>query len=93
MSKMDNQRAMREAKWARTQAAAAARRPAGATADDAPVAPRDDASPAAAKKRSVTKPVTPATASETDALCGHSSMNGRTCTRPAGHSEKSHRYG
>lgn len=28
-----------------------------------------------------------------DALCGHKSMNGRTCTREAGHAAKSHRYG
>ena len=24
--------------------------------------------------------------------CGHKSMNGRECTRPAGHAEKNHRY-
>lgn len=29
---------------------------------------------------------------EGDALCGHRSMNGRTCTREHGHSAKSHRY-
>ncbi len=32
---------------------------------------------------------------DTDAvekLCGHRSMNGRTCTREAGHAAKSHRY-
>jgi hypothetical protein len=28
----------------------------------------------------------------TDALCGHRSMNGRTCTREVGHAAKSHRY-
>lgn len=28
----------------------------------------------------------------TDALCGHRSMNGRTCTREQGHAAKSHRY-
>ncbi len=33
-----------------------------------------------------------APASPTDALCGHRSMNGRTCTREQGHVEKSHRY-
>lgn len=26
-------------------------------------------------------------------LCGHRSMNGRSCTRDAGHAEKNHRYG
>ena len=32
---------------------------------------------------------------ETDAgaeLCGHRAISGRTCTREAGHSAKSHRY-
>ena len=28
----------------------------------------------------------------TSGLCGHRSMNGRTCTREQGHSAKSHRY-
>lgn len=27
-----------------------------------------------------------------DGLCGHRSMNGRTCTREQGHAAKSHRY-
>ena len=27
-----------------------------------------------------------------DELCGHRSMNGRTCTREKGHSAKNHRY-
>jgi len=27
-----------------------------------------------------------------DGLCGHRSMNGRTCTREQGHTAKSHRY-
>ena len=27
-----------------------------------------------------------------EALCGHRSMNNRTCRRPAGHPEKNHRY-
>jgi hypothetical protein len=33
----------------------------------------------------------PAKAQTTD-LCGHRSMNGRTCTREHGHAAKSHRY-
>lgn len=90
MSKMDNQRAMREAKWARTEAAAAARRPEGKAAAKPPVAPTS-ATPAP-KKRATTKASASSTPTETGALCGHSSMNGRTCTREAGHSEKSHRY-
>ena len=35
---------------------------------------------------------TASAASPTDALCGHRSMNGRTCTRELGHAAKSHRY-
>lgn len=31
-------------------------------------------------------------ASSTDELCGHRSMNGRSCTREQGHAAKSHRY-
>ena len=27
-----------------------------------------------------------------EALCGHRSMNNRSCRRPAGHAEKNHRY-
>jgi hypothetical protein len=39
------------------------------------------------------KAVAPAPKPESDALCGHRSMNGRTCTREQGHAAKSHRYG
>jgi hypothetical protein len=35
-------------------------------------------------------PVAPA--APTDELCGHRSMNGRTCTREHGHAARSHRY-
>ena len=31
-------------------------------------------------------------AAHADALCGHRSMNGRSCTREHGHAAKSHRY-
>jgi hypothetical protein len=78
MSKMDNLRAMREAKYA-----AAQKRSAGAPArPQAPVAPP---APAA-------KPVTPDAQPATDDLCGHRNMSGRTCTREQGHPQKSHRY-
>ncbi len=87
MSKIDAMRAMREAKYAERQARAGtpARRP----ATRPPVAP-----PVAA----TTPPATRAAARETagtadEGLCGHRSINGRTCTRERGHSAKSHRYG
>lgn len=82
MSKLDAQRALKLAKFERDQERARARQ-GGAprvNATPPPVAPRT-AAPAAPK----------AAASATD-TCGHKSMNGRACTREAGHSEKSHRY-
>lgn len=95
MSKADAQRALREAKYARIsasgptrrEAAAAAAAAAGGEAPQAPAPPKPTVKPARAAKSS---PAATAPASE---LCGHKSMNGRACTRPAGHSEKSHRYG
>jgi hypothetical protein len=86
MSKLDAQRAMREAKYARDSASGPTRREAAAAASGgvAPVAP------ARATTSSKAKSAPAASASED--LCGHKSMNGRACTREAGHSEKSHRY-
>jgi hypothetical protein len=85
MSKMDNLRAMREAKYAAAQKQAAAA-PAKRTAARAPVAP-----PAAAPTRPV-EPAGVAEAADTEELCGHRNMSGRTCTRERGHAAKSHRY-
>lgn len=85
MSKMDNLRAMREAKYADAQkrAASAPTRPTA----KAPVAP---AAPAA--KRAAEPAASPDAAADTDELCGHRNMSGRTCTRERGHAAKSHRY-
>ena len=88
MSKMDNLRAMREAKYAEAQkrATSAPARPKAA----APVAP-----PAPAAKKAATSAAQPEVESEqsaTEELCGHRNMSGRTCTRERGHSAKSHRY-
>ena len=79
MSKEAALRAMREAKYARSAAA---------------VPPATGATKATKPTRSTkAKPSSPADVQEpTDALCGHRSMNGRTCTREAGHAAKSHRY-
>lgn len=91
MSKMDNLRAMREAKYAETvkrSAAAAKSTGSKATAGKAkdPAAPTPRADPAAAARPS----------DDTDAaepaLCGHRNMSGRSCTREHGHAAKSHRY-
>ena len=87
MSKLDAQRAMREAKYARDRASGPTRREA-AGVGGTPVAPAAD-TPS-------TKPTRAAKAAPTAAApeerCGHKSMNGRACTRESAHSEKSHRY-
>ena len=77
MSKEAALRAMREEAYAE--------RTAGSTA--APKAVTRAARPAAPKPAAAGAPA------ESDALCGHRSMNGRTCTREHGHAAKSHRYG
>lgn len=86
MSKMDALRAMREARY--EQRTAGARKPAAAS----PQAPAQRPTP-------VERQATPAdTAAPADAelpedrLCGHRAISGRTCTREAGHTAKSHRY-
>jgi hypothetical protein len=81
MSKMDGLRAMREARYAEAAARAAQAKPNAKKA--APVAPP-------APKKSA--PATSEPGAD-DGLCGHRSMNGRTCTREHGHAAKSHRYG
>ena len=89
MSKMDDLRAMREARYAAARAGAAKPAP----AKPAPAEP----SPAPAAKRAPRAPAArtaelPADPGATAALCGHRNMGGRTCTREQGHTAKSHRY-
>jgi len=90
MSKVDAQRAMREAKYARDSAGAADRRAAAAAAVGATPAAPPARTPSAKPARAATPATAAAPAGE---LCGHKSMNGRACTRAAGHPEKNHRYG
>ncbi len=76
MSKEAELRRMREARYAGRSAAAAA-------------------APNRLKlvKPGAELPVAPPVAqTTTEALCGHRSMNGRTCTREQGHAAKTHRY-
>lgn len=87
MSKLDAQRAMREAKYARDSASGPTRREAAAAASGGSI-PAVRPTPSAGPARKVAA----APAPEGDP-CGHRSMNGRACTRELGHSEKSHRYG
>ena len=91
MSKEAALRAMREARYtARNAGPAAPARPAKPTARRGPLAAvPDDATPDDATSVGATSvDAAPAT----DELCGHRSMNVRTCTREHGHAAKSHRY-
>jgi hypothetical protein len=79
MSKSDDTRAMREARYEAFRARAA--KPA-ATLEPPPHVPHR-----AEKAEAVPAP-TPAD----PGLCGHRAISGRTCTRDQGHAAKSHRY-
>ena len=96
MSKVDAQRAMREAKYARNNASGPTRREAAAAQAGATApAPTSDApaAKAAPKARAAKSAPVEKVAAPANELCGHRSMNGRACTREAGHPEKNHRYG
>jgi len=89
MSKMDNLRAMREARYEESQARA--------RASAASSGPKPTATPPTAITPSERPPVLavvpdPPEAAPEESLCGHRNMSGRTCTRETGHSAKSHRY-
>jgi len=91
MSKMDNLRAMREAKYEaqkRASAAAANSRP-GPPAAPVVLAARQEAGSVAVPAPA---PASTSAEADTDELCGHRNMSGRTCTRESGHAAKSHRY-
>jgi hypothetical protein len=91
MSKLDAQRAMREAKYARDRASGPTRREAAAGESGVPAQAAARPTPRAA--RASTPAAEPAAPADPKAeRCGHRSMNGRSCTRDAGHSETSHRY-
>jgi hypothetical protein len=88
MSKVDAQRAMREARYAALQAQTPpARRPAPPreqpTAEAPPVEAPPTANPPAQHRRG---------ADTATRLCGHRSIGNKSCQREAGHSEKAHRY-
>lgn len=97
---------MREARYAAAGAGTKGAKSAAARSATepvtAPAAPRKR--PAGAKKvgaatpeptetpEQIGAPAAPAAEEPVEALCGHRSMNGRNCRRPAGHAEKNHRY-
>jgi hypothetical protein len=92
MSKMDNLRAMREARYEESRARAKL----NATPTRTPAPVRPERSPTLAvvpdppeTGRADADQVEP---EQAEALCGHRNMGGRTCTREAGHAAKSHRY-
>jgi hypothetical protein len=88
MSKMDNLRAMREARYAEAQ-----KRAAGSPAKPVARPPVAPATPAARQKSApVVATREGAAPTSVEELCGHRNMSGRTCTRERGHAAKSHRY-
>lgn len=84
MSKMDNLRAMREARY---EAASRAAKPSAAKPAAAPKKPAQPVTKRAEPKASAADPE-----AAQEELCGHRAISGRTCTREKGHSAKSHRY-
>src|SRR5262245_48678653 len=97
MSKVDAQRAMREARYAAMQAQTSpARRPAPAKKEPvevAPVEPLPAASPPAQRRRAADRRTAAADSDAPSGLCGHrSSIGNKSCQREAGHAEKAHRY-
>lgn len=88
MSKVDANRAMREAKYAR---GGKPPDPPGSVPSKAPARPRPASPKTGATKTGAT--ASPVAAEETtDERCGHRNMGGKSCSRPMGHSEKNHRY-
>ena len=88
MSKMDELRAMREARY--EQMSARASKPPAAPAKTPRVASSKTASPAARPVED--ERVGDSTEPREASLCGHRAISGRTCTREQGHAAKSHRY-
>ncbi|CAN5143938.1 hypothetical protein BH09ACT12_BH09ACT12_08160 [soil metagenome] len=84
MSKMDNLRAMREARYEAAQKLA--------KSAPAKAGPKAAAKTAPTKAAKASPPTPEAAPPATEALCGHRNMSGRTCTREQGHAAKSHRY-
>lgn len=100
MSKMDGLRAMREARYdaaeKRGAAAASARTaPTEKPAAKTPAKKKPAPAPSADETLEGTAVAVDADAStvvDSDDLCGHRAISGRTCTREKGHAAKSHRY-
>ncbi|WP_295701763.1 hypothetical protein [Lapillicoccus sp.] len=83
MSKTDDMRAMREARY-KAATTGAAKPTAAPSTQRRPPQP--------AERAETTPPPASATQPEQAGLCGHRAISGRTCTREDGHAAKSHRY-
>ncbi|MDN4161347.1 hypothetical protein [Nocardioides abyssi] len=102
MSKMDNLRALREARYeqdkaARTAAPSTSTRTSPSTSPSTSPGRASGSAPAARKAAPRRAPAAAPTADSgstppAESACGHRAISGRTCTRPAGHAEKNHRY-
>lgn len=93
MSKVDALRALREAKYAAARANAP---DSGVNRAAAAVPPAGTAAPATRVPKTARPAleVVPDVEAVPDvaAPCGHRNMGGKSCSRPAGHPEKNHRY-
>ena len=100
MSKLDAQRAMKAARYDAAKAASSTRattktstkttEPGSKPATGGKPATRATRSRAKTTKAAAPEPATDAAV--TAELCGHRSIQGKTCKRPLGHSETSHKY-
>jgi hypothetical protein len=94
MSKVDAQRAMREARYAAGQTAQDGRAAPSAAAPKAaaPVAAPDGPKPVRKRTAAPPSPAKEPAATPAGGLCGHRSIGNKSCSRPAAHPEKNHRY-
>ena len=90
MSKVDALRALREAKYAADRANA----PSSGVKRAAPAVPPAGTATPATKVSKIPRPAFEADpVPDVEAVpCGHRNMGGKSCSRPAGHPEKNHRY-
>jgi hypothetical protein len=91
MSKVDDLRAMREARFAAGAQPRVAATPRTPTAGQ-PVRPVRPVSPVSQARSAEPESPEETEAQETERLCGHRSIGNKSCQRVAGHPEKNHRY-
>ncbi|SDH47572.1 hypothetical protein SAMN05192558_102149 [Actinokineospora alba] len=97
MSKTDDLRALREARYAQ-RTAARETKPVAATPPRPPAKPArvapgtTDVEPAKVAETAKVTETAEVTEVAEAALCGHRAISGRSCTRERGHAAKSHRY-